>query len=116
MLVNNVGTLGPHWMPFLELEEHNVKEIININVLSGTMLIHFVLPGMVQKRKGAIINISSACSAFPVPYLATYSATKSFIAAFTNAISAEYRDRYKLLTKRYSNKYIFIKIKYFDIV
>ena len=93
VLVNNVGLLGPHWMPFLELEEHIVKDIINVNVVAGTTLIHALLPEMVRKGKGAIINISSTCSAFPVPYLATYAATKHFISAFTKAISAEYQDR-----------------------
>lgn len=92
VLVNNVGLLGPHWMPFLELDEQMVKDIINVNVVAGTTLIHALLPDMIRKRKGAIINISSTCSAFPVPYLATYSATKHFIDAFTKAITAEYQD------------------------
>merc|ERR1712150_211611 len=73
-------------------DEQMVKDIINVNVVAGTTLIHALLPDMIRKRKGAIINISSACSAFPVPYLATYSATKHFIDAFTKAITAEYQD------------------------
>jgi len=97
ILVNNVGYLGPHWMPFLELEETKVKNIVSVNVISGTILCHAILPSMIRKGKGAIINISSTCSAFPVPYLATYAATKHFIAAFTNAIAAEYKHRLELI-------------------
>ena len=93
VLVNNVGLMGPHWMPFLELEEQMVRDIINVNVSAGTGLIHALLPDMIRKGRGAIINISSTCGAFPVPYLATYAATKHFIAAFTKAITAEYQDR-----------------------
>ena len=97
ILVNNVGYLGPHWMPFLELEETKVKDIISVNVISGTILCHAILPSMIRKGKGAVINISSSCSAFSVPYLATYAATKCFIASFTNAIAAEYKHRFELI-------------------
>ena len=93
VLVNNVGLLGPHWMPFLELEEKVAKDIINVNILSGTMLCHALLPDMVKKGKGAIINIGSICSYYPLPYLAVYAATKHYTAAFTQAIAAEYAER-----------------------
>ena len=94
ILVNNVGLMGPHWMPFLELEQQMVRDIINVNITAGAALVHAILPDMIQKRKGAIINISSTCSAFPAcPYLATYCATKHFVAAFTKGIAAEYENR-----------------------
>ena len=93
VLVNNVGLLGPHFMPFLELNEKMVQDIIVVNVLAGTMLCHSLLPDMLKKKKGAIINIGSICSYYPLPYLATYAATKHFTAAFSQAIAAEYSDR-----------------------
>ena len=93
VLVNNVGLLGPHFMPFLELEEKVTKDIINVNILSGTMLCHALLTDMVRKGKGAIINIGSICSYYPLPYLAVYAATKHYTAAFTQAIAAEYAER-----------------------
>ena len=97
ILVNNVGMLGPHWMPFTEMDEKVVNDIISVNMTCGTMLCHALLPEMVRKGRGAIINISSSCSAFPVPYLATYAATKHFIAAFTKAIAAENSNRFVLV-------------------
>ena len=97
VLVNNVGLLGPHWMPFLELEKKVAQDIINVNILAGTMLCHALLPDMVKKRKGAIINIGSICSYYPLPYLAVYAATKHYTAAFTQAIAAEYGERYQLV-------------------
>ena len=96
VLVNNVGLLGPHFMPFLELEEKVVKDIITVNVLSGTILCHALLPSMVKRGKGAIINIGSACGYYPLPYLAVYAATKHYMAAFTQAMAAEYANRYRL--------------------
>ena len=80
-------------MPFLELEENMAKDIITVNVLSGTMLCHALLPDMVNNGKGAIINIGSICSYYPLPYLAIYAATKHYTAAFTQAIAAEYANR-----------------------
>ena len=80
-------------MPFLELTDNQVQDIVNVNVLPAMMLCHAILPDMVKKGRGAIVNISSLCSAFPVPYLAVYAATKSFIGSFTRAVSAEYENR-----------------------
>ena len=93
VLVNNVGILGPHWMPFLEMEENDIKDIMNVNMTTTVSLCHALLPSMVKKGKGAIINISSVCSNFTVPYLATYTASKHFVSAFTKTISTELKNR-----------------------
>ena len=93
VLVNNVGILGPHWMPFLEMEENDIKDIMNVNMMATVSLCHAVLPGMVKNGKGAVINISSVCSNFSVTYLATYTASKRFISAFTKTISTELKNR-----------------------
>ena len=57
VLVNNVGLLGPHFMPFLELDEKTVKDIIVVNVLAGTMLCHSLLPDMLKKKKGRLSTL-----------------------------------------------------------
>ena len=95
-------------MPFLELEETKVMDIISVNVIAGTILCRALLPSMVRKGKGAIINISSTCSAFSVPYLATYAATKHFIDAFTTAIAAEYKNRLVIINIYISMRIIFM--------
>ena len=92
VLVNNVGLLGEHQMPFLELDRNTVVNMINVNITSGTVLCHHLLPQMKQKGKGAIINISSTASLIYIPYLAEYSATKHFMTAFTRALAAEYSE------------------------
>ena len=93
VLINNVGILGPHWMPFLEMEAKDIKDIMNVNMMATVTLCHAILPDMVQKGKGAVVNISSVCSNFSVPYLAPYTASKSFISAFTKTISTELKNR-----------------------
>eukprot|EP00092_Neocalanus_flemingeri_P011533 GFUD01012428.1.p1 GENE.GFUD01012428.1~~GFUD01012428.1.p1 ORF type:complete len:336 (+),score=75.58 GFUD01012428.1:29-1009(+) len=92
VLVNNVGILGPHFQPFLELDSKLVKDMITVNITAATVLCHELLPAMIQKRKGAIINIASVASYLPGPYLAEYSATKHYMHALTEGIAAEYAD------------------------
>ena len=92
VLVNNVGILGPHFQPFLELDSKIVKDMITVNITAATVLCHELLPDMVKKGKGAIINIASIASFLSGPYLAEYSATKHYMHAFTEAIAIEYED------------------------
>merc|ERR1719153_199161 len=87
VLVNNVGILGPHFMPFLELDGKIVKDMITVNILC-----HKLLPAMVKKKKGAVINIASFGSFLMGSYLAEYIATKHYMHAFTEAISVELED------------------------
>ena len=89
VLVNNVGILGPHFQPFLEFDKKTVKDMIAVNISATTVLCHELLPDMVKKGKGAIINIASTASYLPGPYLAEYFATKHYIHAFTEAIAIE---------------------------
>ena len=92
VLVNNVGLLGGHAMPFLELEKSTVLDIINVNVTTATYLCHSLLPKMIAKGRGAIINLSSIASHAPCPYYAEYAATKHYLTAFTQALASEYGD------------------------
>merc|ERR1712037_312055 len=85
ILVNNVGILGPSggpW-PFLQLDLAYVKDMITVNITAATYLCHQLLPAMVAKGKGAVINIASTGSYGPGPYLAEYIATKHYMHSFT---------------------------------
>jgi len=86
VLVNNVGILGPHFMPFLELDSKIAKDMITVNITAATVLTYELLPDMIKKRKGAIINIASMASLYPGPYLQEYAATKHYMHALTEAI------------------------------
>jgi len=92
ILVNNVGILGPHFQPFLELDSNIVREMITVNITVATVLCHELLPAMIRKRKGAVINIASMQSFYPGPYLGEYAATKHYMHALTEAISLELED------------------------
>ena len=89
VLVNNVGMMGPHFIPFLELEEKTARDMLTVNCVSATMICHALLPGMVERDRGAVINIVSSTSFYVMPYFSEYSATKHYMAAFTAGLRAE---------------------------
>jgi uncharacterized protein len=57
LLVNNAGFGG--YMPFVELDLGKATELINLKVLAVTRLTRAALPGMIARRQGSIINVSS---------------------------------------------------------
>jgi uncharacterized protein len=85
-LVNNAGFT--HLAPFDELEAAVVEEMIRVHVLALTRLTHAVLPGMMERGKGSIINVSSdgVFATYPAPEMVTYAATKAYVNTFTRAL------------------------------
>ncbi|XP_072278837.1 inactive hydroxysteroid dehydrogenase-like protein 1 [Pyxicephalus adspersus] len=92
ILVNNVGVFY-HPQLTTEVPEDKLWEIININIGAAVMMVHIVLPGMVQRKRGAIINVSSASGSKPTPLLSVYASSKSFIDHFTRALHYEYASK-----------------------
>ncbi|XP_055267040.1 very-long-chain 3-oxoacyl-CoA reductase-B-like [Moschus berezovskii] len=97
VLVNNVGQkYTPHLSKLLDCEEDIAKklqDIINCNMMSVAQMTRILLPQMVSRGKGIIINISSVADRKPYPYLAVYAATKAFVRSFSVAVGAEYRSK-----------------------
>ncbi len=87
LLVNNAGfgTSGP----FARLDPDQEEAEICLNVLALMRLTRAVLPGMIARGHGAIINVSSVAAFLPGPYDATYGATKAFVNSFTEALHEE---------------------------
>ncbi|KAK7473654.1 hypothetical protein BaRGS_00035132 [Batillaria attramentaria] len=91
-LVNNVG-MAYDYPEYFHLQENNdkfVMDMINCNTASVAMMTSMMLPGMVAKKKGVIINISSGFGRFPAPLVTVYSATKCFVDFFSRALQQEY--------------------------
>ncbi|PFH46720.1 hypothetical protein AMATHDRAFT_69236 [Amanita thiersii Skay4041] len=89
VLVNNVGK--SHTMPtyFADTPEDEINDIATINVHATLRVTRAVLPGMVQRKRGLILNIGSFSGAVPSPMLATYSGTKAFLSTFSSALGEE---------------------------
>ena len=79
------GTSGVFYTLPLERE----SEEVTLNALALMELTHAVLPGMVDRGAGAVMNIASIAGFQPMPYMAVYSATKAFVQTFSEAIHEE---------------------------
>ncbi len=93
LLVNNAG-FGAY-MPFVQLDPARAEELIRVQVLAPTLLVRAVLPGMVARGRGAVVNVASALAfsgAIKEPWMparAAYAATKSYLVTLTQILSAE---------------------------
>ncbi|NXE10018.1 HSDL1 protein, partial [Lophotis ruficrista] len=90
ILVNNVGIFHTYPDYFTNLSEDTLWDVINVNIASANMMIHIVLPGMVEKKKGAIVNVSSITGCQPAPMLTVYGASKAYLDYFSRALHYEY--------------------------
>ncbi|KAM3920046.1 inactive hydroxysteroid dehydrogenase-like protein 1 isoform 2-T2 [Leptodactylus fuscus] len=90
ILVNNAGVFYEYPACFTEIPEEKSLEIINVNIAAAVMMVHIVLPGMLQRKRGAIINVTSGTCGNPVPMAAVYAASKVFLDNFTRALQYEY--------------------------
>lgn len=87
LLVNNAG-LGDTG-PFVEQDAARLRAMIDVNVTAVMLLTRRLLPGMLARGRGAIVNVVSTGAFQPVPFLNVYSATKSFVLSFTEALATE---------------------------
>ncbi|MBQ28140.1 MAG: hypothetical protein CMH81_08415 [Nitrospiraceae bacterium] len=87
LLVNNAGfgKIGAYGDLDLDIEDEEIR----LNILALMRLTHAAIHGMVVRQRGAIINVSSIVALLPVPFLATYSASKAYVKSFTEAIHEE---------------------------
>lgn len=86
-LINNAGVGSAGDFATLDLEKE--LEIIDLNVTSLVGLTHRYLQKMRERRSGTIINVSSAAGFQPIPFMATYAASKAFVSSFSEAIAEE---------------------------
>jgi len=86
-LVNNAGFGVPGRFHETDLEEQD--RLHRLHILAVQCLTHAALKGMVARRKGNIINVSSVAAFFTAPHNVTYAASKSWINAFTEGIYLE---------------------------
>ncbi|MBN3326489.1 HSDL1 protein, partial [Atractosteus spatula] len=92
-LVNNICVPSEYPQHFTDVPENKLWDIININIAAATMMVHIVLPGMVERKKGAIINISSGSCCKPTPKMTAYSASKAYLDHFSRALYYEYASK-----------------------
>jgi 17beta-estradiol 17-dehydrogenase / very-long-chain 3-oxoacyl-CoA reductase len=91
ILVNNVGIAYEHAEYFHLLDASKVQQIIQVNVKATTLMSYLVLPYMVEKKRGCIVNVGSISSLVSEPLYAVYSGSKGYINNFSEALHHEYK-------------------------
>lgn len=87
ILVNNAG-FGVYG-PFVEADLDATLQMLQVNVVSLTRLTRLLLPEMVQRNSGRILNVASVAAFVPGPLLAVYYASKAYVLHFSEALDEE---------------------------
>ncbi len=87
MLINNAGIGSGGAFSTLTLKSE--LDLLQLNISSLVALTHLFLPQMQKRKSGTIVNVASMAAFMPIPYMATYAASKAFVRSFTQAIAEE---------------------------
>ncbi len=90
ILVNDAGQ--GEWGRFIKTDLQREIDIIQLNIVALISLTKFYLKDMVERNEGKILQLASAVSKAPSPYLSVYAATKAFVLSFTEALIEELED------------------------
>jgi len=89
VLVNNAG--GDLQREFHHLTEEEIQGLLELNLTSAMMLTRLVLPGMLERGRGHVVNVSSMAGRVSFPYTEAYAAAKDGLIAFTRVLRSDYR-------------------------
>lgn len=91
VLINNVGMSYAHPEYFTDKNNDKIySNLINCNIFSVTNMCKLILPKMLEKKRGVIVNVSSLSALIPSPLLTVYAASKAYIDKFTDDLATEY--------------------------
>lgn len=89
VLVNNAGVIDVG--PFAKASHDKLAGLVDLNIRALTELTGLLLPGMVERGFGRVLNVASLAAFQPVPSMAVYAASKAYVLSFTEALSEELR-------------------------
>lgn len=90
VLVNNAGMATDKYMKYADYEMDSIVRTVNVNVLSACYFTRMVLPGMLSRRRGLVVNVSSLMGDMELGYFSVYNATKCFVNSFSRTLRNEY--------------------------
>jgi len=90
ILVNNAGLSYeyPDWLANVPADR--LESLLTLNIIALTKMCHMVLPGMAERKRGSIVNISSVSGTAPMGLLTAYSASKAYVDFFSEGLNQEY--------------------------
>ena len=89
VLVNNAGI--ELVLPFQAMQRDEIARVVTVNLEAPIQLARATVPGMIERGRGHVVNISSLSGKFPPPYHTVYSATKAGLVGFTLSLRSELR-------------------------
>lgn len=90
ILVNNAGV--EFGGPYLETSSEELELTVAVNLLAVMDMTRLLVPGMLERRSGHVVNMASLAGKLPPPQLASYGATKHGVVGFTASVRAEFAD------------------------
>lgn len=90
LLVNNAG--AGDYGEFLSADWSKTESMLRLNIEALTHLTHALLPPMIRRGSGAILNVSSLAGELPIPDFAVYAASKAYVSRFSEALRIELRE------------------------
>lgn len=91
ILVNNVGFLHENPATVDMIPKEELLQTFSVNMCPTVMLVHALLPEMKRRRRGILVNVSSATGHCALPYATAYSASKAFLNSFSQGLQEELR-------------------------
>jgi len=89
LLINNAG-LGDSG-PFATSNPKHNEQMMLVNMVALTSLTRHLLPQMIARKRGGILNVSSSAGFLPIPGFAVYAASKAYVTSFSEALRTELR-------------------------
>jgi NAD(P)-dependent dehydrogenase (short-subunit alcohol dehydrogenase family) len=89
ILVNNVGDFRPAAKDFLHSTEEQWQMLYELNLLHVLRMCHAVLPAMIKRGRGAIVNNATVEAFRGIPYAAPYAAFNAGVVAFTRSLAVD---------------------------
>lgn len=89
LLINNagLGDLGA----FATADPQKLDQVMLVNMVGLTTLTRALLPGMIARGRGHVLNVSSSAGFLPMANFAVYAATKAYVTSFSEALRSELR-------------------------
>ncbi|TPX41503.1 hypothetical protein SeMB42_g04020 [Synchytrium endobioticum] len=93
VLVNNVAVNHDIPIPFVDEEASVIEGIVDVNIKATMKVTRLVLPSMIAKEKGIIMNLGSFAGQVPTGFLSVYSASKAWLKSWSLALNQELRPK-----------------------
>jgi short-subunit dehydrogenase len=89
ILVNNAGVVEHGSFVKITADDH--QRVLQLNVCAVTAMVSYLLPAMIKRGSGRVLNVASLGAFQPLPSVATYAATKAFVLSLSEALAEEVR-------------------------